>query len=78
MNFFDKISQIEKLLGKSKRFKNKNLLAVAIYFKIRTDTSFRKLPLENAPFSWYNIRYWLQKLDKTGDLRKIEKIVGSE
>ena len=66
-NFYEKISAIEKLLGENKRFKNKNLLATAIYYKLRTDrtdTSFRKIPLVGVPFTWFNLRYWLQKLEK--------------
>ena len=76
MNFFDKISQIEKLLGESKRFKDKTLLATAIYFKLRTDTSFRKVPLQNVPFTWFNLRYWTQKLNSEGKLEQIKSIVG--
>ena len=78
MNFYEKISAIEKLLGENKRFKNKNLLATAIYYKLRTDTSFRKVPLQNVPFTWFNLRYWMQKLSKTERLKEIESIVGGE
>ena len=79
MIFTEKIQQIEKLLGNSKRFKNKTLLACAIYFKVRTNISFRKLPLQDdVPFSWFNLRYWMQKLSRTGKLEQIQKIVGGE
>ena len=75
MTFSEKIFAIEKLLGNSKKFKDKTLLATAIYYKLRTDTSFRKVPLQNVPFTWFNLRYWMQKLSKTGRLKEIESIV---
>ncbi len=75
-NFYDKIQQIESLLGNSKKFKNKNLLATAIYFKIRTDTSLRRIPLQDVPFTWFNLRYWMQKLERKGTLNQIKLIVG--
>ena len=77
-NFYEKISAIEKLLGENKRFKNKNLLATAIYYKLRTDTSFRKIPLNGLPFTWFNLRYWFQKLERKGTLNQIESIVGGD
>ena len=74
-NFYEKIQQIESLLSKSKKFKDKNLLATAIYFKLRLGVPFRKVPLKQVPFSWYNLRYWLQKLKRDGTLTKIQNIV---
>ena len=76
MIFTEKIQQIEEMLGNSKKFKNKNLLACAIYYRIRTNTAFRKIPLSGIPFSWYNLRYWLQKLQNEGKLTLIQNIVG--
>lgn len=75
MTFTEKISSIEKLLGDG-RFRNKTILACAIYFKIRTDTSFRKIPLNGIPFTWFNLRYWMQKLERKGTLNQIKLIVG--
>ena len=77
MTFTEKISSIENLLGKSKRFKDKNLLACAIYFKLRLAVPYRKIPLEQV-FTWFNLRYWLQKLEKKGTLNQIKSIVGGE
>lgn len=77
MNFYEKIQQIEKLLGNG-RFKDKRLLACAIYFKLKMQVSFRKIPLFGIPFSWYNLRYWFQKLEKSGQLQQLENIVGSD
>ena len=77
-NFYEKIQQIESLLGKSKKFKDKNLLACAIYFKLRLAVPYRKIPLEQVPFTWYNLRYWLQKLERKGTLSQIKSIVGGE
>ena len=76
MNFYEKISKIESLLGKSKKFKDKTLLATAIYFKLRMNISFRKIPLVGVPFTWFNLRYWFQKLSKSERLKEIESIVG--
>ena len=76
MNFYEKIQQIESLLGKSKKFKDKNLLATAIYFKLRLGVPFRKVPLNGIPFTWFNLRYWTQKLSREGKLQEIKSIVG--
>lgn len=76
MTFNEKISSIEKILGNSKKFKDKTLLACAIYYRIKTKTSFRRIPLSGISFSWYNLRYWFQKLQNEGKLQKIKSIVG--
>ena len=77
-NFYEKISAIEKILGENKRFKNKNLLATAIYFKLRLAVPYRKIPLSGIPFTWFNLRYWLQKLERKGTLNQIKSIVGGD
>ena len=76
MNFYEKISKIESLLGNSKKFKDKTLLAVAIYYKIKLSVPFRKVPLNGIPFTWFNLRYWTQKLSREGKLQEIKSIVG--
>ena len=78
MNFYEKIQKIEEMLGNSKKFKDKTLLACAIYYRIKIKTSFRKIPLNGISFSWYNLRYWFQKLQNEGKLTLIQKIVGGE
>ena len=75
MTFTEKISSIETLLGNG-HFRNKTILACAIYYKIKFAVSFRKLPLQGTSYTWFNLRYWLQKLQNEGKLQKIKSIVG--
>ena len=74
--FYTKIRHIKDILMRhGVREKNKLLLACAIYFKLRTNTPYRNLPMQGVPFSWYNVRYWISKLKKSEWLPTVESIV---
>ena len=77
--FYTKIKHIEKIL-KMKchgdgREKNKLLLACAIYYKLRLGVSYRDIPLQGINFTWFNVRYWVNKLKKSDWMYTVESIV---
>lgn len=76
-NFYDKINAIQELLPNDKRIKDRLLLATGIYFKLRMQLPFRKLP-KTEIYSWSSYRHWIQRLAKLGLLQQIESIVGGE
>lgn len=74
MTYWEKIQEIEKILGDG-RFKNRTVLACAVYYKLVMGISFREVPLSGTCYSWSNIRYWYRKLRDTGRFIKIINIV---
>ena len=74
--FYTKIKHIKGILMRhGNGEKNKLLLACAIYYKLRTNTPYRNLPMQGVPFTWYNVRYWVSKLQKSDWFSTVESIV---